>query len=192
MERDIYPRRWGLGPRAQEKKKMIKGGTLDKYGRANEATPAGWKKEYVDYSTQGDVSGLLVSAQVEANGAQNGSAEASTSTSAAAAAPVADSADASAVAKKEKKKKRKADESTVNDAAADETVNGDVSMAADTTIANEGETEEERKERKRLKKEAKRAAAALVAGAEDAGVTAGTTDGEPAKKKKKKDKTAEA
>lgn len=33
MDRDTYPRRWGLGPVAQEKKRMIKSGTLDKYGR---------------------------------------------------------------------------------------------------------------------------------------------------------------
>lgn len=29
MERDTYPRRWGLGPVSLEKKKMIKGGQLD-------------------------------------------------------------------------------------------------------------------------------------------------------------------
>jgi len=29
MERDTYPRRWGLGPVSLEKKKMIKDGTLD-------------------------------------------------------------------------------------------------------------------------------------------------------------------
>merc|ERR1712070_1180880 len=40
MERDTYPRRWGLGPVAQKKKAMIKEGTLDKYGRKNEKTPA--------------------------------------------------------------------------------------------------------------------------------------------------------
>lgn len=51
MERDTYPRRWGLGPKAQEKKKMVKSGALDKYGRANEKTPANWKEGYVDYST---------------------------------------------------------------------------------------------------------------------------------------------
>ena len=37
MERDLYPRRWGLGPVALEKKKMKADGKLDKYGRANEA-----------------------------------------------------------------------------------------------------------------------------------------------------------
>ncbi|TPX69292.1 hypothetical protein SpCBS45565_g02543 [Spizellomyces sp. 'palustris'] len=50
MERDTYPRRWGLGPKAQEKKKLIQDGKLDKYGRSNEATPSTWSKDYVDYA----------------------------------------------------------------------------------------------------------------------------------------------
>ncbi|OJJ55312.1 hypothetical protein ASPSYDRAFT_1160710 [Aspergillus sydowii CBS 593.65] len=50
MERDLYPRRWGLGPVALEKKKLKSSGKLDKYGRMNEATPAKWKSEYKDYS----------------------------------------------------------------------------------------------------------------------------------------------
>ena len=50
MERDLYPRRWGLGPTALEKKKMKSAGTLDKYGRANENTPAKWKTEYTDFN----------------------------------------------------------------------------------------------------------------------------------------------
>ena len=33
MERDTYPRRWGLGTVAQKKKVLIKEGKLDKYGR---------------------------------------------------------------------------------------------------------------------------------------------------------------
>jgi H/ACA ribonucleoprotein complex subunit 4 len=43
MERDTYPRRWGLGPQAQKKKAMVAEGTLDKHGRPNEKTP----KEYL-------------------------------------------------------------------------------------------------------------------------------------------------
>lgn len=39
---------------AQEKKKLVKDGKLDKHGRTNEATPAGWKAEYVDYTVQGE------------------------------------------------------------------------------------------------------------------------------------------
>ncbi|XXG99924.1 hypothetical protein Hte_006265 [Hypoxylon texense] len=50
MERDLYPRRWGLGPTATEKKKLKASGKLDKYGRANEATPAKWSAEYKDFS----------------------------------------------------------------------------------------------------------------------------------------------
>eukprot|EP00197_Chlamydomonas_leiostraca_P010592 CAMPEP_0202867364 /NCGR_PEP_ID=MMETSP1391-20130828/9271_1 /ASSEMBLY_ACC=CAM_ASM_000867 /TAXON_ID=1034604 /ORGANISM="Chlamydomonas leiostraca, Strain SAG 11-49" /LENGTH=503 /DNA_ID=CAMNT_0049547405 /DNA_START=128 /DNA_END=1639 /DNA_ORIENTATION=+ len=43
MERDTYPRRWGLGPYASLKKKLITEGKLDKHGRPNENTP----KEYL-------------------------------------------------------------------------------------------------------------------------------------------------
>ncbi|KAK4211664.1 putative centromere microtubule-binding protein cbf5 protein [Rhypophila decipiens] len=50
MERDLYPRRWGLGPVAMQKKKMKADGKLDKYGRANEQTPAKWTDSYKDYS----------------------------------------------------------------------------------------------------------------------------------------------
>jgi H/ACA ribonucleoprotein complex subunit 4 len=53
MERDTYPRRWGLGPKAQEKKKLIADGKLDKFGRKNETTPMTWTKDYVDYANAG-------------------------------------------------------------------------------------------------------------------------------------------
>lgn len=52
MERDTYPRRWGLGPKALEKKKMIKDGKLGKYGEVTENTPAEWSKDYVDYNRE--------------------------------------------------------------------------------------------------------------------------------------------
>lgn len=50
MERDTYPRRWGLGPKAIEKKKLVTEGKLDKYGRANEQTPSSWSSNYKDFS----------------------------------------------------------------------------------------------------------------------------------------------
>ncbi|KAB2576480.1 Centromere/microtubule-binding protein cbf5 [Lasiodiplodia theobromae] len=50
MERDLYPKRWGLGPVATEKKKLKADGKLDKYGRVNENTPAAWKQNYKDLS----------------------------------------------------------------------------------------------------------------------------------------------
>uniref|UniRef100_A0A0K0DKR2 PUA domain-containing protein n=1 Tax=Angiostrongylus cantonensis TaxID=6313 RepID=A0A0K0DKR2_ANGCA len=48
MERDVYGRKWGLGPVASKKKQMIKDGLLDKFGKPNANTPANWKA--VDYS----------------------------------------------------------------------------------------------------------------------------------------------
>lgn len=44
MDRETYPRRWGLGPRAQQKKEMIKSGLLDTHGKPNENTPKDWLK----------------------------------------------------------------------------------------------------------------------------------------------------
>lgn len=50
MERDVYPRKWGMGPVAMEKKTLKGQGKLDKYGRPNENTPAKWNEQYKDYS----------------------------------------------------------------------------------------------------------------------------------------------
>jgi len=38
MDRETYPRRWGLGPRALQKRQMILAGLLDQYGRPIEQT----------------------------------------------------------------------------------------------------------------------------------------------------------
>ncbi len=38
----------GMHPQATERKKLIEAGKLDKHGRANDKTPAGWKASYVD------------------------------------------------------------------------------------------------------------------------------------------------
>lgn len=60
MERDLYPRRWGLGPTAVEKKKMKADGKLDKYGRPNDATPAQWNATYKDFNAP--LNGIAASA----------------------------------------------------------------------------------------------------------------------------------
>jgi len=44
MERDTYNMRWGYGPRAQEKKKLVLAGQLEKNGKPNEKTPSTWLK----------------------------------------------------------------------------------------------------------------------------------------------------
>ena len=51
MERDTYPRRWGLGPVALKKKKMVKDGKLGKHGeKLDGVTPAEWNRDYIDYT----------------------------------------------------------------------------------------------------------------------------------------------
>ncbi|KAI4486870.1 hypothetical protein M0802_012270 [Mischocyttarus mexicanus] len=61
MDRDAYPRKWGLGPKASVKKQMIIKGTLDKHGKPNENTPSDWLKNYADYSAPAET-------EVENNG----------------------------------------------------------------------------------------------------------------------------
>lgn len=48
MDRETYPRRWGMGPRAQRKKFLVKEGLLDKHGKPNEKTPSDWQLFYID------------------------------------------------------------------------------------------------------------------------------------------------
>merc|ERR1712018_845337 len=54
MERDTYPRKWGLGPKATFKKDMVKKGLLDRYGKPNESTPPNWKQSYTDYGIKSE------------------------------------------------------------------------------------------------------------------------------------------
>merc|ERR1712207_100452 len=42
MERDTYNMRWGYGPRASDKKKLILAGKLTEKGKPNEKTPRDW------------------------------------------------------------------------------------------------------------------------------------------------------
>ncbi len=44
MDRETYPKKWGQGPYALKKKKLIGEGKLDKYGKVNEQTPEDYKK----------------------------------------------------------------------------------------------------------------------------------------------------
>jgi H/ACA ribonucleoprotein complex subunit 4 len=48
MDRETYPRKWGLGPRATRKKALIKEGLLEKNGKPNANTPQDWAIFYKD------------------------------------------------------------------------------------------------------------------------------------------------
>ena len=49
MDRNLYPKRWGLGPVASAKKGLVASGKLDKYGKPNAQTPKSWTESYIDY-----------------------------------------------------------------------------------------------------------------------------------------------
>jgi H/ACA ribonucleoprotein complex subunit 4 len=98
MERDTYPRRWGLGPYAAKKKQLIAEGKLDKYGRPNENTPAEYLRALPDVKA-GPPSTPTAAAKPAA-------AEAAGTPAAAADTPAGQNGMASAD-KSEKKKKKK-------------------------------------------------------------------------------------
>jgi H/ACA ribonucleoprotein complex subunit 4 len=142
MERDTYPRRWGLGPVALQKKK-VKDGKLGKHGeKLDGVTPAEWSRDYVDYNRD------------EPSSAPADLQTGPSSTPAAEAAPVQKE-------EKEKKRKRKSEvaepvaESTTEDV--NETEKKRRKKENKPKEAAEGavEDEEARRERKRLKKEKK-------------------------------------
>jgi len=43
MERDVYERKWKMGPFAKKKEGLKAAGKLDKFGRVNDQTPEAWK-----------------------------------------------------------------------------------------------------------------------------------------------------
>nr|DAD35783.1 TPA_asm: hypothetical protein HUJ06_006423 [Nelumbo nucifera] len=164
MDRDTYPRKWGLGPRASMKKKLIADGKLDKHGKPNEKTPAEWLRNVV-LPTGGDsmVAGL-------------------------AAAPVPEKGE-TVIVEEEKKKKKKHKEGEDGEGRKrklDEDKNSPVPVPAKKVKVEEGvekvkeeieevvETEKDKKKKKKKNKEN--------------GEIGGSSDTEKAEKKKKKDK----
>jgi len=144
MERDTYPRRWGLGPVALQKKKMVKDGKLGKHGEKVEGvTPTEWSRDYVDYNRDEPPSAPIPAIP---------KAEVAT-TPAVEAAP--------AQKEKEKKRKRKSEISEpVDEYAAKDIDEADkkkrkkekkLKAAAEGAVEDEGT----RREKKRLKKEKK-------------------------------------
>lgn len=133
MERDLYPRRWGMGPVATAKKQMKESGKLDKYGRTNDQTPASWTNNYQDYALKvnGEDSTQPEQKVIEASPAEI----AETGTTEAPTVPVTD--EASTEKKDKDKKKRKHDGET------------------DADKAERKRAKKEKKERKKSKASAK-------------------------------------
>ena len=48
MDRDVYEKKWKLGPFAKHKESLKAEGKLDKFGRATDSTPEAWKLLFGD------------------------------------------------------------------------------------------------------------------------------------------------
>merc|ERR550525_2064688 len=139
MERDLYPKKWGLGPKATIKKDMIKAGQLDKYGKPNENTPKNWTSSYVDFNLKTEAVTPKVEGEVTPKVEGERKRKASEEEKAARKA-----------AKKAKKKAKKEaeDAATATETTADTT--------ADTSVMDvsvNGDGEKKKKKKKKDKKE---------------------------------------
>merc|ERR1711935_240085 len=159
MERDTYPRKWGLGPKAAFKKDMIKKGKLDKYGKPNENTPADWRNSYVDYNIKTESNGDSSEPKKAVVGEVEVKKEPADETKKRKAVSSSDEEGtteaAKAEIKKEKKKKKKEKKIKVEPEA-----EGAAASAMDTTLNGTSETnaasvEGSEKKKKKKKKEKK-------------------------------------
>merc|ERR1719219_3052065 len=149
MERDLYPKKWGLGPKASVKKEMIKQGLLDKFGKPNENTPKNWSSSYVDYNVKTEAAAPVAAAAaplvtpVKTEGERK--RKLSESPTVETPAPPGETEEERAKRKAEKKAKKKAKKEAEEASAATlnvtmESVNGD-------------DSEEKKKKKKKKKKE---------------------------------------
>lgn len=183
MDRDTYPRKWGLGPRAGMKKKLIAEGKLDKHGKPNDKTPTEWLRNVVlPAGADSAVAGLAAKAE-----------------------PVIGSAEAPAVEGETKKKKKRVKEEDGEEGRKRKLEEIDGSPAPDVSkrlkvkdAPEEVEVEVEKKEKKKKKKK-KEGADGVTSDADEPKEEkkkkkdkekdgAGSSDEEKSEKKKKKKK----
>ncbi|PON95577.1 tRNA pseudouridine synthase B family [Trema orientale] len=170
MDRDTYPRKWGLGPRASMKKKLIAEGKLDKHGKPNVNTPQEWARNLV-LPPGGDsvVAGLAAASEPTVVEKQTAEAEKETTE----------------VKEKKKKNKNKGDE------------DGDGRKRKFDDV--EGEVDEGKESKKKRKKDKENGHVESVDGEKSEKVKehkekdeAGSPETEKSEKKKKKKKKKEA
>ncbi|XVE83706.1 hypothetical protein DITRI_Ditri16bG0108300 [Diplodiscus trichospermus] len=163
MDRDTYPRKWGLGPTASMKKKLIAEGKLNKHGKPNDSTPKEWLRNVV-LPSGGDsmVASLAASAEPAVKESETAIVEMTT------------------VVKEEKEKKKKIKEEEDGEGRKrklDESSDSPVSVVVKKVKVEEEEVEVEKKEKEKKRKKDKENGAAE---------TGEKTEKE--KKKKSKDK----
>jgi len=155
MERDTYPRKWGLGPKASNKKDMIKKGLLDKYGKPNENTPSDWRNSYVDYNIKTEPGTEVATTKSEVPEIKKEHVVEETKKRGA----VSSSEDEAKVAVKKEKKKKKKKIKTEDGEATDANATDANASVLDTTRENgqqngtdaEAPTSEKKKKKKKKK-----------------------------------------
>uniref|UniRef100_A0A0E0KE66 Uncharacterized protein n=1 Tax=Oryza punctata TaxID=4537 RepID=A0A0E0KE66_ORYPU len=178
MDRDTYPRKWGLGPVALKKKKMVAEGLLDKHGKPNDKTPSEWLRNAV-LPAGGDtmIAGIAAAPEPEKP-------------------KVKEEADVAEETKEKKKKKHK-DEAGDNADDGRKRKVGDDDLSASVS-AKKIKVEEEadavggEKSEKKKKKKKDKAESASADGEVKAELSDGEKGGSEKKKKKKKSKEGEA
>lgn len=165
MERDVYPRKWGLGPKASLKKAMIKAGLLDEYGKPNEKTP----DSFIDGVTNklgkaagasGDVDKMAaalakykeVKAELSAPPAKKTKSEPESTESADVKTEEAATEEAMEVDSSEKKKKKKKKKKAEEEEREEETAEAEPAEEASTEDG--GEKKKKKKKKRKLEEDA--------------------------------------
>ncbi|KAI6705076.1 hypothetical protein NL676_008038 [Syzygium grande] len=194
MDRDTYPRKWGLGPRASMKKKLIADGKLDKHGKPNEKTPQEWLRNVV-LPTGGDSMVASLAAAAEPAKPEK---------------EISVVGEGSVLEKKEKKRKSKDEDGEVDDGniapakkakveEVEEVVREEkvkIKKVTDDAVEVEGEKKEKKKKKKKDKENGDASSDEETArkekkGHKDKAVEAVSPDKEKSEKKKKKKKSKE-
>jgi len=151
MERDLYPKKWGLGPKASFKKDMIKKGLLDKHGKPNENTPADWRNSYVDYNVKTEP-GVQVATPVQAEVKVEGERKrklSEGSTGAPQGEPAKEETEEEKIARKKEKKAKKKAKKEAEAAAAAAGGDAEESMEVETNGVENGEKKKKKKKKKK-------------------------------------------
>ncbi|KAL3740167.1 hypothetical protein ACJRO7_021444 [Eucalyptus globulus] len=187
MDRDTYPRKWGLGPRASMKKKLIGEGKLDKHGKPNEKTPQEWVRNVV-LPPGGDsmVAGLAAAADEPAKPEKE----------------ISVIGEGSVLEKKEKKRKSKDEDGEVDDGKpakkgkVEEVEEVKIKKVKEDAVEPEVEKKEKKKKKKKDKENGNASSDEETARKEKKGhkdkAEAVSPDSEKSEKKKKKKKNKEA
>ena len=204
MDRDTYPRKWGLGPRAAMKKKLITEGKLNKHGKPNENTPSEWLRNVV-LPTGGDSMVASLAAAVEPtvkaetdvkeeiDGEQR-KRKLDESTDDPVTVPakkikkeIEEVSEFVETEKKEKKKKKKKEKENGDAALSDEEKAVKVKIEEDEDKDEAGTVNKEKSEKKKKKKKNKEAEDGTASGS-PMGISGGDAEADKSEKKKKKKK----